>query len=182
MSFVYFYEAKWPSPEEKESAAQKLIFFNPAQVNRFQIHVGNTITVCEREASAWVLKHPIQAKADSKKIDELFWNLLDARSVRSVELEEPFGEPRAEFTLWVGEKPVRLQFGENTPLGPNLYVKMEGEPLVRVVPAALFAKLILNPEDLRDKRIFVQEKDPLAVTANDFKMEKSETVEEKESP
>lgn len=152
--FVWFYESKIPTAEEKAAAEQRLIVFNPGEVTRLQIKLGNSLTACVKNQNGWQLIHPLKAAADPEKIQEILEALARARLQRSVELKESPGEPRAELTLWAQDRPISLKFGENTPLGRNLYVKIEGRSDWRVVSADLFGKVIRNADDLRDRRIF----------------------------
>jgi len=148
--FIWLYESKLPTAEEKEIRAHQLIDFDVPDVTRLDIYLGHTHTTAIRTDLGWQLKRPIEAKGDPQKIEALLATLSQARFIRSVELDS-IGEVRAEFTLWIQKEPIHIQLGQNTPLGKNIYLKASNHINVLIVPASLFRQVIRNPDDLKLK-------------------------------
>jgi hypothetical protein len=158
--FVYFYEIRGREDREAaEETANRLVVFEPDQVDRIEIVRPDGQFVVEKSADGWAITAPVALDADGAAIDGLIDELHRAGKDRLIS-EAP--EDPATYGLDVPDVTVRLglndgtersvSVGKDTPIGANLYVGLEsGE--VYSATQGLRPTLALDLLDVRDRSI-----------------------------
>ena len=164
--YIYFVELKKPAttPDSKPKA-----FATTAEeIEELQIAVadGDT-TVARRAGAGWTLVQPIEAEGDASELSNMASSLASLDVQRVVD-ENPgdvaqygLNPPKVEVAFRVkGQaEPLRLQIGDKTPTGGDVYARRPGEPRVFLVSSFLEDTFRRSAFDLRDKTILKFDRD-----------------------
>jgi len=114
----------------------------------------------------WKISSPFDAVADRRTVlrmvDALAYapvaeEMTDAELLRLGRTREDFGLDRPRVVVSVtgrDGKPTTVSFGQSTPVGDGVYVTMNGEDTVYVVPSNVLAVVDLPADRLRRRRLF----------------------------
>jgi hypothetical protein len=156
------------SVTSQELAARKgrvLPTFVREKVERLSVQRKNQEVVLERKRDKdglgnFTLVSPIQAAADSDAVDRLLGELewLSARRTLEPSAEERkrYGvdAPRFRVSYVAGGQRHVLAVGQDDVHGEGLYVRVDDEPHVFVVPKTLLEVVDFDPMHFRDKSLF----------------------------
>ena len=116
-------------------------------------------TTLRRKGSDWEVVQPIAAPADQAAVSGITSNLASVEIQRVIDenaadLKE-FGlaEPRVEVGFKANGKQLRLQLGQKTPSGTDVYAKLADAKKVFLVPSFLDSTFNHGTFDLRDKSV-----------------------------
>ena len=116
-------------------------------------------TTLRRKGTEWEVVQPIAAPADQAAVSGITSNLSSVEIQRVIDenaadLKE-FGlaEPRVEVGFKANGKPFRLQLGQKTPSGTDVYAKLADAKKVFLVPSFLDSTFNHGTFDLRDKSV-----------------------------
>ncbi len=164
--YIYFVENKQPaaSPDEKAKAFD----ITADQIEELQIKIadGESSTL-KRLDGRWQLVDPVEAEADSAEVNNMASSLASLDVQRVVD-EAPadlgqFGlsTPHVEVAFRVkGQTDFRrLQIGEKTPTGGDVYARRPDEKRVFLVSSFIDETFKRTPFDLRDKTILKFDRD-----------------------
>jgi hypothetical protein len=131
-------------------------------------------TALRRKGSDWEIVQPIAAPADQAAVSGITSNLSSVEIQRVIDenaadLKE-FGlaEPRVEVAFKANGKQLRLQLGQKTPSGTDVYAKLADAKKVFLVPSFLDSTFNHGTFDLRDKSVLKLDRekvDTVEVTA-----------------
>ena len=174
-AFIWFYERKLPSSEERATLGKKVLELDKAEVTAVAIDSPKGKIRLERtgggaaqgkegepapEAPAveWRIVQPLAARADSFAVDRLLDGLAALEKTRTLDDVDPkavgLDKPRAvvRLTTKTGEKV--LQLGAEVPPGGSLIAAVPGRKGAYVVGDAILSEVDKGPGEWRDRLVF----------------------------
>lgn len=166
--YIYFVENR--KPAESPDAKAKAFDVTSDQIEEIQIKVadGDTSTL-KKIDDRWQITDPVQAEADNSEINNMASSLASLDVQRVVD-EAPsdlgqFGlsSPHLEVAFRVkGQTDLRrIQIGEKTPTGGDVYAKRLDEKRVILVSSFVDDTFKRSTFDLRDKTLLKFDRDKL---------------------
>ena len=158
-AYIYFYERKTPTTEERKEKEKKIFDFKSEEVKKLSLKKGEYLIVCEKKGKKWQMVKPLKVKADRSEIERILSRLEFLETQRrlmedseKIELQK-FGldNPRIEVTINPKDKSMTLLLGDNCPVGGNMYAMLKNTEEILVVRKGIFNDLDKKPDDLRDK-------------------------------
>jgi hypothetical protein len=156
--YIYFYERKAPTTEERVEKAQRVFDFDSEDVRRLSLRKGDCLIVCEKTEEEWIITEPLKVKADKSKVEGIISVLEFLRVERKLEqkagekletVEFGLDEPRMEVIIDVEGESLTFIIGDDSPVGRNMYAMCKDRGEVILVRKSLFDDLGKNVEDLR---------------------------------
>ena len=167
--YIYLYERKQLTTEEKKERAGKVFTFKSEDVTKLEIKKGEETMVCRKESKAhWQIEKPIRVRADESEIDKILSKLEFLKKERAIQEEkekplamEEFGlaQPQMEVSIWVKDEPFTLLLGNDSPAGNNIYAGFKGKKEIYLVEKGVMDTLNKKVNDLRDKRVLAFERE-----------------------
>jgi len=124
-------------------------------------------TTLKRKGTDWEIVQPVTAPSDQSAVSSIASSLASLEIQRVVD-ENPadlkeFGlaSPRIEVAYKSGGQERRLQIGDKTPTGSDLYAKLADSKRVFIVPAYLESTFNHGTFDLRDKTVLKVDREKL---------------------
>jgi len=183
--FAYIYFVTWKQPAEDTSSKLEKVFTGLAadKVEEIRVHPeSGDSTVLKKDKDGWKITEPLAAGAQESEASGIASALSQLEIARVVDenpanlVEYGLGAPRIEIQFKAaGDKDFkRLQIGQKTPAGANLFAKRNTEK--RVFTIASFQESTFNRStfDLRDKTVIKFDRDKvdhIDVTAGDKTLE-----------
>ncbi len=180
-SFVWFYERRLPSSDERAERAKNVVALKSADVNAVDITWDGQQVRLEREPApvksegspddpappaVWRIAAPLQATADRSAVDRLVESLTGLRKERTLEAadrkELGLETPRAKVDLVTAAGKTTLEIGAELPASTNMAVAVAGEPTAYVVAKSLWTDLTKPPGDWRSKDLFTGTREKIA--------------------
>lgn len=116
-------------------------------------------TTLHRKGTEWEIVQPVAAPSDQGTVSGIASNLSSLEIQRVID-EKPadlkeFGlaEPRVEVAFKSNGQQRKLQLGQKTPSGTDVYAKLAGEPKVFLISSYLDSTFNRTTFDLRDKSV-----------------------------
>jgi hypothetical protein len=179
-AFIFFYERKLPSSEERATLGKKVLELDKAEVTAVAIDSPKGKIRLERtgggaapkakegepapEAPAveWRIVQPLAARADSFAVDRLLDGLAALEKTRTLDDVDPkavgLDKPRAvvRLTTKTGDKTGEkvLQLGAEVPPGGSLIAAVPGQKGAYVVGDAILSEVDKGPGEWRDRLVF----------------------------
>ena len=175
-AFIWFYERKLPSSEERTELQKKVLEIEKNDVQAVTIESGKSGTVrLERvgakkkdkkdgkdeavePAAEWRMTRPLAARADAFAIDRLLDELAGLEKTRTLEDFNPkdvgLDKPRATLRLATKDGEKVLALGAEVPPGGSVVAGLKGEKDAYVVSDAILSDLQKEPGEWRDKLMF----------------------------
>ncbi len=150
-------------PTEEQTGA--LIEARSEDVNRLKIERGDTRLDCRKDDWEWFIKFPVEARANSARI-ERFLGVLETltiqdavtsaqRQSRGLSLSDyGLSPPYASLSLKSPQGATTLLVGSKTPLGNSVYVKKADSDLVLSTDAGIKQVLPENVRHWRNRQVF----------------------------
>ncbi len=169
-AYIFVFERKQPTPEERREKAKKLLAFEPADVRELRIERAGETVVLEKEGDTWFLRQPLRARADEVEVERILSGLQDVEVERRLEADEgseldpaDYGldAPRARVVFSAGDTEYELRVGFEAVAGGNMYVSSGSAGAVMLVRSDLHRELA-KPVDLLRSRAVI-DLDPHAV-------------------
>ena len=157
-AFVLLFDRDF-SGDSRSDAARRAFRFDPARVLSVSFAwPSSEPVVCERRGKLWRITAPVDARADSARIDE-FLEALAAIPDDNLSLlprNDPdsaaaygFSPPRLSIALDLGSATNTLLVGRASPIGNGVFVRRLDRDGVLRVPESALARLPRNINDLR---------------------------------
>ncbi len=163
LATILLFEFKGKGEEDEQ---EKLVALSSDEVTKIIFKKPDeTLTFEIDEEGEWLIKDPLEAKADKYEVNRLAENFSDLRIERVVEeMSEDAGKyeiPQKEISLYFKDKeqPVKILIGMENPLDNTLFAKREDEERVVLVPSHLKSLMEKKIFDFRKKDIFNFETD-----------------------
>lgn len=169
LGYLYFVPSKKPVGPDSTEPKSKVFTAQADKIDEVQVKQGaGDRTVLKRVDNTWSIVEPKALKADETEVTAIVTNLCSLELQRVVDdnpadiAQYGLGTPRVEIAFRKsGDKDLtRLQLGEKTTTGNDLYAKLPGEKRVFLVSSFLDATFNKSTFDLRDKTVlaFAREK------------------------
>jgi len=160
-------EAKKPAASSTDTA--KVISIPEDQFKEISISKKDAEpTVVEKSGDKWALKLPKPMAADQDAVTGMVTALASLNADRVVEEKPadlaPFGltSPKGEVAITKKDgKTVKLELGDDSPVGTGVFAKLEGDSRVFVIPTYVKSNFDKTAKDLRDKRLLTFNSDKL---------------------
>ena len=157
-AFVFLFDRDF-SADSRSDAARRAFRFDPSRVLSvsFSWPASETV-VCERRAKLWRITAPVDARADSNRIDEFLEALaaIPADDLSLLARNDPdsaaaygFSPPRLAIALNTGSATNTLLVGRSSPIGNGVFVRRTDHDGVLRIPESALARLPRNINDLR---------------------------------
>src|SRR6476620_7727916 len=156
----YAYHDSTKGPVDDSPKRDKVFAVEADKIDELEIKSeSGDRTTLRRKGSDWEVVQPIVAPADQAAVSGITSNLSSVEIQRVIDenaadLKE-FGlaEPRVEVGFKASGKQLRLQLGQKTPSGTDVYAKLADAKRVFLVPSFLDATFNHGTFDLRDKSV-----------------------------
>ena len=160
-AYIYFYERKTPTTEERKEKEKKIFDFKSEEVKKLSLKKGEHLIVCEKKDGKWQMVKPLKVKADKSEMERILSRLEFLEAQRRLKEDnekiekQKFGldNPRIEVTINLKDKSMTLLLGDNCPVGGNMYVMRKDREEILVVRKGIFNDLDKEVGDLREKEI-----------------------------
>jgi hypothetical protein len=171
----FTYRDALKGPVDDSPDHEKVFTVEADKIDELQIksEAGERTTL-RKKGTAWEIVEPTAAPSDQAAVSGITSNLASVEIQRVVEenasdLKE-FGlaEPRIEVAFKSGGQEHRLQIGQKTPSGSDVYARLADQNKVFLIPSHLDTTFNRGTFDLRDKSVLkldLQKVDALEVTA-----------------
>jgi len=152
-----------PARDRRERGT-RLLDIRAEEVTGLVIERGDLRTRCTRREDSWLLQYPLEARADSGRIESILSGLealprLEVVTSREREARKltiadyGLAQPRARLLVTTPLERRELLIGRRAPVGDNIYVKLAMEDeIVGTVPSFLDS-IPESLEELRDRRL-----------------------------
>lgn len=163
--YLYFVDSK-RTPGDDAEKREKVFAVEADKIEEISIksEAGERTTL-RKSGDNWQIVAPVTAQPDEAEISGLTSNLASLEIQRVVEenaadLKE-FGlaEPRIEVAFKAGGQAQRLQVGQKSPTGTNVYARLNDEKRVLLIPSYLESTFNKSTFDLRDKTVLKMDRD-----------------------
>jgi len=156
----YAYRDSLKGPVDDSPKRDKVFAVEADKIDELEIKSeSGDRTTLRRKGSDWEVVQPIAAPADQAAVSGITSNLSSVEIQRVIDenaadLKE-FGlsEPRVEVGFKANGKQFRLQLGQKTPSGTDVYAKLADAKKVFLVPSFLDSTFNHGTFDLRDKSV-----------------------------
>ncbi len=139
---------------------------NVEQTSRLQVTGPGMDLLIEKHDDTWYVKKPFKGLADQDEAEtriKAITELKPSGTRSDLDLDdEKFGlkEPRLTAVLNYGKgKKIKLLVGKKTPVGSEIYARIEGRKDLYILPATVFSTLNLTADKLREKTVAKIESD-----------------------
>jgi hypothetical protein len=182
-AFIWFYERKLPSSEERAENAKKVVVLKKEDVQGVTLETANGKVVLQRTvspaadqdkkddkdeegdqdaqgqpASDWKLVQPMAARADAFAVDGLLDALVGLQKSRTLEKVDRaatgLDKPRATIRLKTPDGETVLRLGAEVPTGGELIAGLDGQSSAYVVADSILTQVDREPGSWRDKQLF----------------------------
>jgi Domain of unknown function (DUF4340) len=172
----YAYHDSTKGPIDDSPKRDKVFSVEADKIDEIEVksEAGERTTL-RRKGTDWEIVQPVAAASDQATVSGITSNLASVEIQRVIE-EKPsdlkeFGlaEPRVEVAFKSGGKERRLQLGQKTPSGSDVYAKLADDPKVFLVSSFLDSTFNRSTFDLRDKSVLKLDRekiDTMEVTAS----------------
>jgi hypothetical protein len=165
-AYIYFVEAE-RDLTDPETRKEKVFTVETGKVEEVALQSPNGQTTLRKNGTAWQIVSPVTAAADEYAVSSLVSALETLEMQRSLQ-DNPtsvaqFGlePPRMTVAFKVAGDNAerRLQVGNKTPTGSDLYARIEGQPKLFLIAGHLEDTFNRSTFDLRDKAVMKFERD-----------------------
>jgi len=175
-AFIWFYERKLPSSEERVELQKKILKVEKDDVTAVTVESSKGRVRLERvpapkaakpdkegdEAATvsaeWRMLEPVATRADTFAVDRLLDAVIALERTRTLEdvnaKDVGLDKPRATVRLKTADGEEVLQLGAAVPTGGSLIAGLEGEKGGYVVSDTILSEVEKEPGDWRDRQMF----------------------------
>jgi len=182
-AFIFFYERKLPSSEERVSLGKKIFTFEKDEVTAISIDSAKGTVRLERPgpakpaktgkdgvtsqpAAEWKIVKPIAARADTFAVDRLLESVTGLEKSGTIDQADPkavgLDHPRATVRLSTTEGEKVLRIGAEVPPGGTTVAGVEGRKEAYVVADTILADLEKPPGEWRNRTLFLGDRDRIS--------------------
>lgn len=167
-AYIYFVESGRPTSEEAANAKASVFDIDANAITELTVSASSgERSVLRKQDDTWRLVEPVEADTEAIQVSGLTDALAGLEIERVVEESATeigaFGlaDPRIEvdFKVAGSDEPRRLQLGEKTATGGDLYARIDDERRVFLIAAFRESAFDKKPFDFRDKSILKFDRD-----------------------
>lgn len=158
----------------QQTTAAKLLELAPGdEITRIVISSDDQTLTLEKDQDKWRLTSPVSAPAEELTVSSFLDTLTSLQSRQQVEPQSTgVDQPRRKIELTTRQnRTIRLDVGDRTSAGDNLYVRLDSRRRVDVVPASLDDQLDRPLKDWRRAKL-------LDVSASDLRQIRIATTQQ----
>jgi len=165
-AYIYFVENKRDVSETEKK--DKVFTVDADKIEEIEAKAsGGDVSTLKKNGSTWQVVAPVNAAADESNVGSMVSALASAEVTRVLD-EHPanvsgFGLDPARYSVAfraAGDAAQhRLNVGDKTPTGSDVYARVEGQTKVILIPSYTAESLNRTPFDLRDKTVLKFEQD-----------------------
>lgn len=163
--YIALVERQDEQQDRRQERARRALRFEPERVTHLRIATTDLQAALEKDGRTWWLTSPVRARANAGEVARILDTLealvrsevITGREQREQNLSPQdfgFARPRARISLRENGRDMTLLIGRDTPLGGNLFVKVETEASIFVASSNLLASLPARVDGLRERRVF----------------------------
>ena len=171
----YAYRDAKKGPVDDTPKHDKVFSVDASKIDEIEIKSeSGERTTLQRKGQDWTIVQPAPAAPDQAAVSGITSNLASMEMQRVIE-ENPsdvaeFGlaTPRVEVTFKAGGQQHRLQIGQKSPTGSDVYARLADQKRVFLIPSFLESTFNRTSFDLRDKTVLKLDRekvDSVTVTA-----------------
>jgi hypothetical protein len=181
-AFIWFYERKLPSSDERAENAKKVVALKKEDVQAVTLETSHGKVVLERAvspapaegkkddkkdgeeepqgppASDWKLTQPMAARADAFAVDGLLDAVTGLQKSRTLDKVDRaatgLDKPRATVRLKTADGETVLRLGAQVPTGSELIAGVDGRSAAYVVSDSILTQVDREPGTWRDRQLF----------------------------
>src|SRR4029453_6171001 len=171
----YAYRESLKGPVDDSPKRDKLFTVEADKIDELQIKSDNgDRTTLRKKGTTWEIVEPTAALPDEAAVSGITSNLATVEIQRVIDenatdlKEYGLVEPRVEVAFKSGGQERRLQMGQKTPSGSDVYARLAAQKKVVLIPSHLEATFNRGTFELRDKSVLKLDRekvDSLEVTA-----------------
>ena len=166
VGYIYYLNGRDTTSTDAKEKAFATVKEEEVEAIRIKSADGQT-TRLQKKDGAWTIVEPEAASADQGELSSITSSLAALEVQRVVEdkasdLKQYGLEPariEIEFSVRGAKEPQRIELGEKTPTGGDLYARVPGQPRVFLVSSFLDATFNKNTFALRDKSVIKIERE-----------------------
>ena len=166
VGYIYYLNNREAAPEDAKEKAFASVSAEDIEEIQIKSASGQTSRV-QKVDGTWKIVAPESADADQSELSSITGSLATLELQRVVDEKgadaKPYGlEPprlEVEFRAKGDKEPRRIQFGERTPTGGDLYARIPGQPRIFLVSSFLDATFNKDTFALRDKTVIKIDRD-----------------------
>jgi uncharacterized protein DUF4340 len=156
----YTYRDSKKGPIDDTPKHDKVFSVDAAQIDELEIKSeSGERTTLRKKGSDWTIVQPAPAPTDQATVSGITSNLASMEIQRVIEdnpgdvAEFGLAAPHVEVTFKAGGKQNRLELGQKTPSGTDVYARVGGQKRVFLVSSFLESTFNRSSFDLRDKSV-----------------------------
>jgi len=176
--YLLVFERGQPTTAQQEEQRQLLFRLSAGDISQLHVeHDDVDVTLSRGEAGKWRMSEPLAVRADGYVCDQLAdglkslkWEsrLAGASEDPTTLAERGLNEPRATLSFRYKQtkglsplsarskdEDVTLYFGDDTPLGERVYLKVAGRPDLYEVRKSFLTSLVKSVDEFRDDTVLV---------------------------
>lgn len=165
-TFYYVYEVRQGPAREKATSEKDRLWkgLESKDVEAVTIKRGAETVRLEKADGAWRLLAPVQAKAESRPVEDLLSTLATARVEREIDpspaklADYGLETPAVEITFRAQGQERGLRLGAKSPTGLWVYAQEAGKPAVFLAPDSLLRDSQKSASEFRDRTVLAFEK------------------------
>lgn len=164
----YAYRDSKKGPVDDTPKRDKVFTVEAEKIDELEIKAeSGDRTMLRRKGTDWEIVQPVSAPSDQATVSGITSNLSSVEIQRVIEENpgdlKPFGlaAPRVEIGFKSGGQQRRLQIGDKTPSGSDLYAKIADSKKVFLIPSYLDSTFNHGTFDLRDKTVLKVDREQL---------------------
>ena len=172
----YAYHDSTKGPVDDSPKKDKVFTVESDKIDELEIKSeSGDRTTLRRKGTDWEIVQPIAAASDQATVSGIASNLSSVEIQRVID-ENPsdlkeygLAEPRVEVAFKINGQQRRLQLGQKTPAGSDVYAKLPDTKRVFLIPSFLDSTFNRTTFDLRDKSVMKVDRekvDSLEVSSN----------------
>ncbi len=163
-AFIHFYERKLPTSQEAAERAGRVVQFDRDKIDKIVLRTNDTKIELEKKNGVWHMEKPVNDRADSMAINQLFTTAEALKSDGAIPTEKKdgdkdplkefgLGSPETRVTFSGGEKPIEILFGKDAAVDGKGYVRLEDSRTAHVIGNDLKNQVTKKPDDFRDHKL-----------------------------
>jgi hypothetical protein len=179
LGWYAYYDSK-KGPVDDTPKKDKVFSIEPDKIDEIEVksESGDRTTI-RRKGTDWEIVQPVTAASDQSAVSGMASNLSSAEIQRVIDEDAPnlkeygLDAPRVEVAFKANGQQRRLQLGQKTPGGSDVYAKLPESKRVFLVPSYLDSTFNRSTFDLRDKSVLKVDRekvDSLEVSTKDRTM------------
>ena len=165
-AYIYFIESKRTGSDEKKK--DKVFTVDASKIEEIEVHAASGETTTLKKAGTdWQIVAPEAVEADASTVGTLV-STIESLEVGRVVNDNPasvkeygLDPPKSSIAYKLAGETTfhKLNLGDKTPTGSDLYARVDGQPKLLLIAAFNTDSLNRTPFDLRDKTILKVQRD-----------------------